>query len=103
MTSSFKKTKKKKELLTDINILLMVEKIIRGRICHSFCQYTKSNNTFVKDYDKNRIVISSILGYVVLYWLVIFVVCMLTVFLFVCAIVHDTLYLCLYFCVQATQ
>ena len=43
------------------------------------------------------------ISYVVLYWLVIFVVCRLTALLFVCAIVHDTLYLYLYLCLQATQ
>ena len=43
------------------------------------------------------------ISYVVLYWLVIFVVCMLTVISFVCVIGHDTLYLCLYLCLQATQ
>ena len=42
-------------------------------------------------------------SYVVLYLLVIFVVCMLTVLLFVCVIVHDTLCLCLYLCLQARQ
>ena len=35
MASSFKKTKVKLELLTDIDMLLMVEKCIRGGICHS--------------------------------------------------------------------
>ena len=35
MTSSFKKDRSKLELLTDIDILLMVEKAIRGGICHA--------------------------------------------------------------------
>ena len=43
------------------------------------------------------------ISFVVLYWLLIFVVCMLTVLLFASVIVHDTLYLCLYLCLQATQ
>ena len=34
MTSSLKKTKVKLDLLTDINMLLMVDKCIRGGICH---------------------------------------------------------------------
>ena len=35
MTSSFKKDRSKLELLTDIDILLTVEKAIRGGICHA--------------------------------------------------------------------
>ena len=54
MTSSFKKAKVKLALLTDINMLLMVEKGIRGGICHSIYQYTKANNKYMKDYDKNK-------------------------------------------------
>ena len=33
-------------------MLLMVEKSIRGEICHSICQYEKTNNKHMKDYDK---------------------------------------------------
>ena len=54
MTSSFKKAKVKLALLTDINMLLMVEKGIRVGICHSIYQYTKANNKYMKDYDKNK-------------------------------------------------
>ena len=43
-----KKAKLKLDLLTDINTLLMVEKGIRGRICHSIYQYAKSNNKYMK-------------------------------------------------------
>ena len=39
---------------TDINILLMVEKGIRGGICHSIYQYAKVNNKYKKDYDRNK-------------------------------------------------
>ena len=35
MTSSFKKTEVKFELLTDIDMLLMFEKGIRGGTCHA--------------------------------------------------------------------
>ena len=37
MTTSLRKTKVKTDLLTDIDMLLMVEKGIRGGICHSIC------------------------------------------------------------------
>ena len=54
MTSGFKKTKLKLELLTDIGIILMVEKGIRGGICHGIHRYTKANRKYIKDYDKNK-------------------------------------------------
>ena len=50
----FKKTEVKLDLLTDIDMLLMVEKGIRGGICHSIYQYAKANNKYMKDYDKNK-------------------------------------------------
>ena len=53
MASNFKKTKVKLDLLTNIEILLMVEKYIRGRICHSIYRYVKANNKYMKDYDEN--------------------------------------------------
>ena len=43
-------------------MLLMVEKGIRGGICHSIYRYEKTNNKYIKNYDKKRIAISSILG-----------------------------------------
>ena len=42
------------DLLTDIDLLLMIEKGIRGRICHSIYQYAKANNKYMKDYNKNK-------------------------------------------------
>ena len=54
MASSFKKTKVKLDLLTDTNMLLMVEEGIRGGICHSIYWYAKTNNKYIKDYDKNK-------------------------------------------------
>ena len=52
MESSFKKTKVKLSLLTDIDMLLMVEKGIKVGICHAIHQYAKANNKYMKDYDK---------------------------------------------------
>ena len=49
-----KKTKGKLDLLTDIEMLLMVEKDIRRGICHSIYRYAKANNKYMKDYDKNK-------------------------------------------------
>ena len=64
MARSFKKTKKVKlDLLTQIDMLLMIEKEIREGICFSIYRYTRGNSKYMKDYDKNlRIVIYSILG-----------------------------------------
>ena len=35
-------------------MLLMVEKGVRGGICHSINRYEKANNKYLKDYDKNK-------------------------------------------------
>ena len=35
-------------------MLLMVEKGIRGGICHSAYQYAKANSKYMKDFDKNK-------------------------------------------------
>ena len=34
-------------------MLLMVEKRIRVGICHAIQRYTKANNKYIKNYDKN--------------------------------------------------
>ena len=54
MASKFKKTGIKLELLTDINMLLMVEEDIRSRITHAVHCYVKANNKHMKNYDKNK-------------------------------------------------
>ena len=48
-----KKTNVKLELLTDYDMLLMVEEGIRRGICHSIHRYAKANNKYMKNYDKN--------------------------------------------------
>ena len=35
-------------------MLLMVEKVIRGGICHSIYQYAKANNKYMRNDDKNK-------------------------------------------------
>ena len=52
--AALKKTKVKLDILTDINILFMVEKGIRGGICHAIYRYVKANNKYMKNYDKNK-------------------------------------------------
>ena len=49
-----KKTKVKLDLLTDIDMLVMVEKGIREGICHSVYPCAKTNNKFMKYYDKDK-------------------------------------------------
>ena len=52
--SGLKKTQVKLELLIDIDMLLMIEKDIREGIYHAIHQYLKTNNKYMKDYDKNK-------------------------------------------------
>ena len=58
-----KKAGVKLELLTDIGMLIMVEKGIRGGMCHATHRYAKANNIYMKSYDKN--IKSAFLEYVV--------------------------------------
>ena len=44
MSTMFKKTEVKLELLTDNDMLLMVEKGIREGICHAIHRYATANN-----------------------------------------------------------
>ena len=54
MADNLKNIKAKLDLLTDIDMLLMVEKSIRYEICHTIHQYVKANNNYKEDYDRNK-------------------------------------------------
>ena len=49
-----KKTSIKLELITDYDMLLMVEEGIRGGICHSIHRHAKVNNKYMENYNKNE-------------------------------------------------
>ena len=49
-----KKTDVKLELLSDVHMLLMVEKGIRGGIYHAIHRFAKANNKYKKNYDENE-------------------------------------------------
>ena len=48
-----KTTNIKLELLTDYDMLLMVEEAIRGE-CHSIHRHARANNKCMKNYDENK-------------------------------------------------
>ena len=54
MEIMFKKTGVKLELLTDNDILLMVEKGIRSGMCQETYKYVKANNKYMNNYDVNQ-------------------------------------------------
>ena len=54
MASMSKKTNVKLELLTDYEMLLLVEEGIRGGICHAIHRYAKASHKYMKNYDKNK-------------------------------------------------
>ena len=49
-----KQTKQKLDILTDIDLLLIVEKGVGEEICHAIYQYAKANDKYMKNFDKNK-------------------------------------------------
>ena len=54
MASLFKKTEVELEFLTDVNMLLMVEKGIRSGTCHAMHRHAKASNKYMGNYDENE-------------------------------------------------
>ena len=52
--AALKKTNIKGDLLTDIDILLIVEKGIIDGKCDAIHRYAKANKRYMKDYHKNK-------------------------------------------------
>ena len=50
--SNFKKTELKLELITDVDMLLIIEKGIRGGLCHAIHQDAKADNKYMEDMIK---------------------------------------------------
>ena len=49
-----KRTEIMLELLTDVDMLLMVKNGIKGEICHATHRYAKANNKYLENYDENK-------------------------------------------------
>ena len=64
-----KQTEIKLELLTDIDLLLMVEKGIRDEICQVIYRYAKPNNKYMNNYDKKNNIIYYVFRYKQFVWM----------------------------------
>ena len=49
-----KKAEAKLELLTNVDMGLMVQKGLRGGICHTMHRYAKASKKYMKDYNKDE-------------------------------------------------
>ena len=54
MEAVLKKIKVKLEFFTDIDVLLMAEKGIRGEVCHASNQFVKANNRYKRLWQKKN-------------------------------------------------
>ena len=61
MASFLKNDRSKIRILTGYDMLLMIEKGIRGGMCQAIHSYAKASNKYIKSYDKN--IESSYLSY----------------------------------------
>ena len=52
--AAFKKIQVKLDLITDIDMLLMIKKGITGGICNAVYRYAKANNKYMRYYDENK-------------------------------------------------
>ena len=53
--AALKKKQVELDLLTDVEMLLMIEKVIRGGICNAIHRYAKASNKYMSDYkDENK-------------------------------------------------
>ena len=53
LQACLKMTGVKLELLTDNDVLMMIEKATRGGMCNAVYRYAKANNKYMKSYDEN--------------------------------------------------
>ena len=53
MQAFLKETRVKLELLTDYDMLLMIESGIRGGMCQAIHKYAEANNKYMKNVNKN--------------------------------------------------